>query len=483
VHTTNKLITVVNKTRVALQENREHIKAIESYVKILSTDAQLLSTTISHLHGRLYALEAITHYNQVIALLEATASQLEKQQRLYLKQRAALELGSLTEDILPIHELHNILSNAQRLGMEHLPWQWYYQHVKVRPQWMENDTLIYRAELPLVNHKSYLLYDIQTYPVRNGRHSVKLNAAGPVVVDTNGGEMFSPHNCVGHLPTVCRPGAAYRSGNMQCERGLLNGDPGQRKTCPLQVNEAKTSASISEIGLGQYVIETSGEAYSLNCLGQSARQEVVKEGTYLLTVSQGCVVHGEQGWSLTGVIHGFSSATIDTQMIPILPFNLTANLPPEKLAIASVSPHFKTLDDIVNIDIAQLDEQGTSLTWPIHGSDIAGTSVSVICIVIVAVALFALFLWRRKHKNATLRKRITVPVNANLSHAGIRLYPSLPQGETQQQEQWQELMRQANGSRRRKKMKLVSETAIGFWWIYRDTLLDIMCVAYITMML
>ena len=124
----------------------------------------------------------------------------------YARQKASLEVGRLTEELLPPSHLVEALKQFSVNTITMItPVQWYYEYVTVHPMWDE-EMLIYRAKLPLVDVKEYTAYKIYSWPLpyNTSGYSVQLKTASVVALDTRTGLMCEPKYCVGINPTVCR---------------------------------------------------------------------------------------------------------------------------------------------------------------------------------------------------------------------------------------------------------------------------------------
>ena len=98
IHQTNELVTVVNHTFAELRLNREHIRDIEAYISKLH-DRITRWTAISTIAFE--RVRASLRIYQCLPVLECVCLFYIRQLSRYQRQRAALESGILTEDILP----------------------------------------------------------------------------------------------------------------------------------------------------------------------------------------------------------------------------------------------------------------------------------------------------------------------------------------------------------------------------------------------
>ena len=136
----------------------------------------------------------------------------------YPRQRASLELGWLTEEILPRDALKRILANARRKDLYAPDAEWYYANVRIDPLWEDDKWLVFRAKLPLTDNIKYLRYTIWTWPVpgNTSQYTVKIQVPKEIAFQTQTGGLFDPTVCQGSRPMICRKGPVYNRQKMQC---------------------------------------------------------------------------------------------------------------------------------------------------------------------------------------------------------------------------------------------------------------------------
>ena len=183
--------------------------------------------------GSLIALEESTQIDRILSALESVDNVWLHESDRYQRQRASLELGQLTEEILPPKELMLILENSQNVGLFSPGLAWYYQHASLVPVWEETRRLVFTAQLPLMEKIRYARYRIHSWPVPvdGSGHTLQVQTPKDVTVDTQRDGIFVPHNCAGKEPAICRSGPIYGRGRLLCTRGILNGDVNQRASC------------------------------------------------------------------------------------------------------------------------------------------------------------------------------------------------------------------------------------------------------------
>ena len=179
---------------------------------------------ITGLVGSLVALEQSSQIDQILSALESVHNLWLREADRYRRQRASLELGQLTEEIVPPKELLLILEASQGVGLFSPGLAWYYQHVTLVPVWEETQRLVFTAQLPLMDKIRYARYRIRSWPVpANGSdHTLTVQIPEDVAVDTQRGGIFEPHDCAGNEPAICRSGPIYGKGRLLCTCGILN---------------------------------------------------------------------------------------------------------------------------------------------------------------------------------------------------------------------------------------------------------------------
>ena len=165
VHATNELISVVNQTRAEVSLNCQHLVAVEQFAKELYAELVTYRAVLDGFVGSLIALEESTQIDRILSALESVLNLWLRESDRSQCQRASLELGQLTEEILPPNELMLILENSQGVGLFLLGLAWYYQHVSLVPVWEETRRLVFTAQLPLMDKIRYALYRIRLWLV------------------------------------------------------------------------------------------------------------------------------------------------------------------------------------------------------------------------------------------------------------------------------------------------------------------------------
>ena len=161
LHKANELFSVINQTYNELSLHRTHLLDIEKSVTKLYAQVNTLQRVSAIRFERLRSSISI---DRSLSLLESQQLFWHRQRVQYLKERDALEKGRLTESIMPIAELENIVQACHAKGFYVPRVEWLYEIIQIRPMWQSNDVLVYTASLPLTDNNEYLRYHLYTWP-------------------------------------------------------------------------------------------------------------------------------------------------------------------------------------------------------------------------------------------------------------------------------------------------------------------------------
>jgi len=309
-HAVSHLATIINQTRanvISLARNQQKLNE-----KVAQIDASFtaVAQAIRNHGGRLHRVEMVTDLDRYLDILDLAARDYDSQITLFHRQRAELELGHLTRDLLSQPQLEEILAKAAAQHKVLSTIEWYYQFLAVTPIWHQSNALIYRIELPLIAPRPYLLYHVITHevPLGNSTFSAVVNLKANYALDTISGNLFVPEACVGHDPTVCQNGPEYGPGIMPCARGVITNRPELVKKCSVSLRQLDQHSIISKIKVNQFAVASQGETIVIRCPGATESHTSLTRGTYNLTCARPCTVTGA-GWSITCIDHLYLSRT------------------------------------------------------------------------------------------------------------------------------------------------------------------------------
>ena len=356
VHTTNDLITVVNQTHSEVRRNMQHIRDMEHYMGKLYTETTRLGKIASGNNGRITELQDDARVDRILAALGSVQYLWQRQCDRYQRQRASLELGWLTEEILPLQDLVQILESSRELGHFGPRSEWYYEHIQIHPMWEDQNKLVFKAELPLVDETEYLRYRISSWPVpRNtSDYTLQIQVPSAVAIDTRHGGIFEPHTCIGNQPGICRAGPIYGAGRLLCARSILNGDSNHYQSCAVTVTRVDAPiGTVKEVTPTIFVLLSFGETYSVHCPKKPERANYLPLGIYTLRVAATCQVRGKE-WLLSGTVRYNSTLKYVNPFLSVDTLNLPQLLPDELVRQQLERPEWKHLPAITDLTIQKL---------------------------------------------------------------------------------------------------------------------------------
>ena len=107
-----RTLTVVNQTHSLVKTNRRHIIEVETFNTKLNKEEQYIQS-VMHINDQLISFsDTELRIDQSLSAIESVHSLWLRQVDLYYRPRASLEIGRLTEDILPPNDLHIIIENC-----------------------------------------------------------------------------------------------------------------------------------------------------------------------------------------------------------------------------------------------------------------------------------------------------------------------------------------------------------------------------------
>ena len=129
--------SILNQTRQEVVTNRAKIENLATWIQnILTPRVNELSAIMNITLHRLARLEHAFDYEKTVSLLEQVTAVYREYVQKYWRQKASLELGRLTEDILSWTQLIEVMKQATGPYMMPVtPLQWYYNHVLIYPVW------------------------------------------------------------------------------------------------------------------------------------------------------------------------------------------------------------------------------------------------------------------------------------------------------------------------------------------------------------
>lgn len=399
-HSFNELVTIINQTHNEVVTHRRHIRKIEKFVTNITANLNYILSVTRHQQEYIEFLNIELQINQALSAIEATHNHWLRQVDKHQRQKASLQLGWLTEELLPPDELSQIIEAAGRLGFRAPPLQWYYEHISIRPMWEDQTRLVFQAELPFSDDIPYLRYHIQTWsvPVNTSDKNLELQLPKDIAINTGNGHIFEPVMCLGNRPTICRTGPIYDDTRFPCISGLLSQSETLRKKCLITMSQSRDKQTrITEATAGLFVIQTRGETCSVHCTGRRSDRIQLTYGTYAIRPSMDCQIKG-QGWMIAGIVKSsvereFSMETLEVPPLALL--NLTTS---DGMKESMDMPAWETLDEIRDLPIDKLRTPPVpdfTKAWGSHAGHFSWITFILVCLIICAI-LYVGFVLRKK---------------------------------------------------------------------------------------
>lgn len=309
VHQMELLTTVVNRSRIYEEENREQVNELNRRFRRIQIFIPKLVSEVNY-------LTLLVQMERVMEDLEIKWDTLKRMQVLYAHRKQDLHSLKLTEELLPPRTLQKILSNAETSNMTPMKMMnWYYTYANVRPMWANPEHLVFEVKLKMVRPTQFLLYDISAWPVPvTATASATVETRGTFGYNTHNGELFTAQTCVGRRPRVCHADPIWGMASMPCVRGLLTGNHLLMELCAVKVEKGNQSR-INHITSNEYVLSTWGEQVKLRCQGQPVEPIQFQRGVHRFNIQPHCNAYS-QHWTIKGILMQNSSVVMKPKELP-----------------------------------------------------------------------------------------------------------------------------------------------------------------------
>ena len=153
--------------------------------------------------------------------------------------------------------------------------------------WEDKEAPVFTADLPLTDRAKYLRYHLWSWPVAHNASSYSLQIQVPtdLAYDTEGGDMFIPHDCLGRDPSICKTGPVFTKEVLTCPRGILTNNQAFRNTCQVTINRSPGGKNIiQQLATNTFVMLSQGESFNVFCPGVPNTCQVTINGLYVIRV-------------------------------------------------------------------------------------------------------------------------------------------------------------------------------------------------------
>ena len=394
VHRTNLLLSATKSNRKNINLNSDHINRLQRYLlsiqRTIGTNFQVLSYSIQLLSLKLKFEHSVTSLEQSSHRILSIYHQRRRQVN-------HLYRHTLSDELLPLSQLREILHRARGLRYATLPDQWYYENCRVIPIWTTPEDITYKVHLPLHDGKHYFLYSLHSfpYPVKPG-YSGRVKVRQLVAYSSSSGLLFEPILCLGTTLKVCRGGPLYDAAQFQCERALISRDAAATKDCKIKIYPTNTT-TITEYIPGLYIISTPKIFPKLHC--DALGEEVVKlmAGVYMMSLNHSCTLRGLD-WTLPGLNKYITPFHLKTQTAPLSLRTVLSPFSPRHLQKLSDAPHWTPISRLPDIKLDPLPAPAPFMSLPLVGITTWANSSAIIVLVIVAAGSCLVVCWHRRKK-------------------------------------------------------------------------------------
>ena len=142
------MISIVNSTHDQVLQH-QHILTLQHYIEKVSDQINIIEGLMKTRANLLQFLHAKLKVEQVLSAMTASHTHWLRQVAMFERQKASLELGFLTEDLIAKKELMRIVNSRRKMGYYAPQLEWYYAHIRVSPITQTDTSLIFCIKLPL----------------------------------------------------------------------------------------------------------------------------------------------------------------------------------------------------------------------------------------------------------------------------------------------------------------------------------------------
>ena len=195
------MISVMNQTRLYLHENRMDIAVLQNASIALAKRVETNTKRVDGLAKTINTLHIRRSVDIIIAKLERSVNLYLHQLTLFHKQRQELERGYLTDEIMPVAYLEDVLQQLTKRKHEVAPLRWHYQHLPIVPLHDTPSELSFRTIIPGLSETRYLQFKLRYFPIPLGKGYLRqVEGENNIALDTVSSATFVPGVCVGSTP-------------------------------------------------------------------------------------------------------------------------------------------------------------------------------------------------------------------------------------------------------------------------------------------
>lgn len=391
------LTMVVNDT----VRNQARVKAtIDSLMRRARTVHGVLDTlrlNVTRLQTALIRSYAYQVVEGLLSTLETYKLQEEAFERKHLHLRDLAEIGHITEDLVPVRQLRDIL---RRLNSP-LNTTYIYRYFPVRLIKLSDREVGYIVSIPVLDPEVFTAWAVLTVPyLSDGDACLQiLPEAQSIAVGHVSGSIIKTSDCLHKDPMLCP--SAIRFQSMSCVQGILAKNAELLSSCSVASAHSPLPAILKAAG-DQLLLTTDGTTLEERCLGRASRTLGPLRGTFVISLEAGCTVASGE-WSYSPDVSPPSAA--DTRvireefLIDLVDVNLT-----EPTAQTLPPLNWDHLEELQNFTyrklptLARMTRQRHITTHDAHVAWIGASMAILIAIIVVGTLL-------RRHYRSFCRRR------------------------------------------------------------------------------
>ena len=312
---TNAIASAAGKTVAIIDKLSKAYNVLSQALNNVQRSVEWNSQVIEELSHELQSMEIFNRIDYLLSLLETQVTTYQNEIERVHDVRMTCLMGRVTDDVLPTHVLHDILSDV--MNHKRLPDEWYYQALKVDYMFYHEDKLLCKILLPLVDEELFALYHVTTFPIMDskGEKYIRLYHDVDVAISNINGDAIFADNCIGDNPIVCSAAARYAATEFQCLHGLIENDSGKLKHCPITyLDSVDPRFYIKDLGQNKYLGYSDELRYVYRCQNREPISGTISAGIYIIGLEQGCTLD-----TSTYLLKGLLYKTVDYESSPVEP--------------------------------------------------------------------------------------------------------------------------------------------------------------------
>ena len=297
VHRVNALLSATKQIQININANSAHLFKLQRYLASIS---RTISISFLQAKRAIEHIELKFKIEHALISLEQTTHHIASYYNRRKRQFNSMYHRSLSEDVLPLSQLKEVLRQATGKGFSSMPPQWYYRNCNIAPLWTTINSITFRVHLHLHDGKTYLLHTFTSllYPIKQGFKAI-LQVRRKIAYSSSSGSLFEPMLCTGTKDRICRGGPLFRAANFRCERALLSGDRSAHGKCATKLFPSNSTV-IEEKTAGFYTVSTFAMEAKLHCDSEREKNINLEAGVYLISLNHSCTLRNSE-WTLPGL--------------------------------------------------------------------------------------------------------------------------------------------------------------------------------------